>query len=75
MQVGQHVETAICPQVLLSEMHTVTLHRNPLQMHLTVGILLEALMSYGLHDYHNRQDVHLLLQSLQQIGHMMLMTH
>lgn len=56
MQVGQHVETAICPQVLLSEMHTVPLHRNPLQMHLTV--LLEALMSYGLHDYNNRQYIH-----------------
>lgn len=29
MQVGQHVETAICPPALPSDMHVVTLHRNP----------------------------------------------
>ncbi len=28
MQVGQHVETAICPRALPSDMHTVTLHRS-----------------------------------------------
>lgn len=53
MQVGQHVETAICPRAFPSDTHTVTLHRNPLQTHLTVGVLLEALMSYRPHYYHN----------------------
>lgn len=53
MQVGQHVETAICPRALPPDTQAVTLHRKPLRMHLTVGLLLEALLSYSPHYYHN----------------------
>lgn len=56
MQVGQHVETAICPQVLPSDMHS-SFTSQPLQMHFTVAVLLEALMSFSLHYYSDRMCI------------------
>lgn len=66
-QVGQHGQAAICPSSspIRHDYGHLTLQTH--QMHL--GLLLEALMSYSLHYYHNRQDVHRLHQFVWQIVH------
>lgn len=53
MQVGQHVETAICPGALPLRHARGHFTSQSLQMHLPVGVLLEALMPYYQHYYHN----------------------